>query len=44
MMARRMWSILALALVLGAIVLAVVIAVGAFPKGLTVLACGATIG
>ena len=40
MMARRMWSILALALVLGAIVLAVVIAVGAFPRGLTVLACG----
>src|SRR6476659_4029797 len=40
MMARRMWSILALALVLGAIVLAVVIAVGAVPRGLTVLACG----
>ena len=31
MMARRMWSILALALVLGAIVLAVVIAVARSP-------------
>ena len=40
MMARRMWSILALALGLGAIVLAVVTAVSAFPRGLTVLACG----
>jgi diacylglycerol kinase family enzyme len=38
-MGRRLWSAAALLLTLAAIVLAVVTAVGRFPKGLTVLAC-----
>jgi diacylglycerol kinase family enzyme len=38
-MARRMWSLAALASAAAALVLAAVVAVGRFPKGLTVLAC-----
>jgi diacylglycerol kinase family enzyme len=36
---RRLWAVAALVLVLGAIVLAVAVAVGHFPAGLSVLAC-----
>src|SRR5947209_1566862 len=36
---RRLWALLALALLAAAVVLAAVVAVSRFPRGLTVLAC-----
>ena len=38
---RRLWSVAALVLLLGALVLAVAVAVAHFPRGLTVLLCAA---
>ena len=38
-MARRLWSVGALLLMAGAVVLAVIVAVSGFPRGLSVLAC-----
>ncbi len=39
MSARRLWAVAALACAIAAVVLAVVVAVNRFPRGLTVLAC-----
>jgi diacylglycerol kinase family enzyme len=44
MRVRRPWSVAAVVLVIGAIVLALVVAVTHFPRGLTVLACAVLAG